>query len=191
MHNGDWDPHPGAITQFLKKLGATTMSNVQYNRISVHLTKDDLTNHPFIYMTGHTDFQFSQTDAAKLTKYLYNGGFLLVNCCCGSSEFDLAFRRELKKIFPNNDLTELPPTHPVFNSFYTIDQVEYTQKASQSRAGNKEPYLEGIMAKDYAMVLYSKYGMAWDQQIRPYTKTYQPEDSIKLGINSIVYALSH
>jgi len=191
MHNGDWDPHTGAVSRFIKKVKENTSSDVKFVRVKVDLAKQDLFSYPFLYITGHYDFRLSQEEIANLSSYLKRGGFLFAVSCCGSADFDRAFRREIKRVLPNYELRALGTAHTIFDSFYTIENVKYTKKAELIHPGISTPYLEGIEIEGSLAVVYSPYGLTWDEQVRPYSIAVMPEDSLKLGINTLVYALSH
>ena len=77
---------------------------------------------PFIFFTGHRDFVLTDKEIENLQKYLRMGG-----CIWGDSSlpglrsrFDLAFRREMRRIVPDVDknFEPLPPDHPVFTKTY-------------------------------------------------------------------------
>lgn len=75
---------------------------------------------PFIFITGHKDFVFTASEVDNLREYLMLGGALWVdNSLPGRrSRFDLALRRELKKVLPDRDFEPLAPNHPVYTQSY-------------------------------------------------------------------------
>lgn len=191
MHNGDWDPHRGAVSRFLTKIKENTASDMKLRRVTVDLSKDDLFSYPFLYITGHLDFKLSAREVSNLVNYLRKGGFLFASSCCGNKEFDSAFHREMKKVFPNYELKQLESSHSIFDSFYTIKNVQYTQKTKLLYPDIVTPYFEGIDIEGHLGVVYSPFGLIWDEMMRPYSVSVMPEDSLKLGINTVVYSLSH
>ena len=77
---------------------------------------------PFIFFTGHKNFVLTDKEVDNLQKYLQLGG-----CIWGDSSlpgersrFDLAFRREMKRILPDQDIAweTLPPDHPIYTQTY-------------------------------------------------------------------------
>jgi hypothetical protein len=80
---------------------------------------------PFIYFTGHKDFKLTTTEVENLRKYLIRGGAIWGdNALAGrGSRFDVAFRREMKRVIPDEDkpFKVIPETHPMFiNSFFPL-----------------------------------------------------------------------
>ena len=77
---------------------------------------------PFILFTGHQDFKLTEKEVENLQRYLQLGG-----CVWGDSSlpgnrsrFDIAFRREMKRVLPDQDIQwqELPPTHDLYTKKY-------------------------------------------------------------------------
>ena len=97
----------------------------------------------------------------------------------------------MKRVLPGFEMKALGQSHSIFDSFYTIQKVAYTQKAEISNPGFSSPYLEGVDIEGGTAVVYSPYGLVWDEQVRPYSVAVMPEDSLRLGINTVVFALSH
>jgi len=141
IHGGDWDPNPTAVPNLLKHLAANSTVDVQFTRADVDLRKVDTFNYPFIYMTGHNDFEFGEQEVAALRSYLRNGGVLLANACCGRKAFDTAFRREMKKVFNEQALQALPADHPLFASLYKIGQVQYSEWLREQKPDLKTPVI--------------------------------------------------
>jgi len=192
MHQGDWDPHQNAVSNFIKKIKDDTSSDAKLRRVKIDLSSPDLFSYPFLYMTGHYDFKFSEQERKNLATYLKMGGFLFASACCGSTEFNEAFRREMKKVLPNNNLKPVDLSSMIYDSFYTIEKVNYSPKAELLHPGMNSPYLEGIDdGNGNLSVVYSSYGLVWDGQVRPYSVAVMPDDSVRMGINTVIYALSH
>jgi hypothetical protein len=189
----DWDPDPSAFASILKASLAATNTKVRFGRKDVQLTDPDLTNYPFLYLTGHRDFALTESEAAALRAFLGNGGFLCADACCGSLAFDLAFRREMKRVLPDHELKELPPTHPVFSTLNAIETVTYTPAVRVSFKEMNAPYLEGIQVGSETRVIYSRFdlGCGWEGEDHPYAYGVAPGDALKIGINVILYAMTH
>ncbi len=191
--NGHWDPDPSAFANMLKNVLAVTNTKVNFGRKEVPLTDPDLPGYPFLYLTGHGDFAFSPEEVGSLRRYLFNGGFLLADACCGNLEFDLAFRRELKRAFPDGALSELPPEHPVFSTFHPIRQVSYTPQVRVSFKDLTQPYLEGLAIGEDTRVIYSRFdlGCGWEGEEHPYAYGVSAPDAQRLAVNIIMYAMTH
>ena len=70
-------------------------------------------------MTGHGNVVFSQNDVQNLRNYLNSGGFLHIDDNYGMDEY---IRKEIKKVFPNNELKEIPTNHEIFQKPYLFSK---------------------------------------------------------------------
>jgi len=86
---------------------------------TVEVGSPDIFNYPFLHMTGHGNVVFNQHDAENLRTYLLSGGFLHIDDNYGMDPF---VRPELKKVFPELDLVELPFSHPIYHQTYSFSK---------------------------------------------------------------------
>ena len=106
---GDWYSNPTSLPNLIKFCNQNLKTNIKPEVEIVEVGSVDLFNYPFIHMTGHGNVIFSDEEANNLRTYLLSGGFLHIDDNYGMDPF---IRTELKKVFPNEELTELPTTHP-------------------------------------------------------------------------------
>jgi len=192
-HDGDWDPSPSAVMNLLKYAAKNTTMEVQFKRAVVDLRTVDAFVHPLLYMTGHRDFRLTDEEVKRLRAYLTSGGILLADACCGRQGFDAAVRRELQRVFPEKPLALLPADHALYSSRYKVRTVRYSDLVLQKSPGLNTPTMEGITYNGQLVVIYSKLGLGsvWDEYERPYARSYTPPDALKMGVNVLVYAMTH
>ncbi|HPD16834.1 MAG TPA: DUF4159 domain-containing protein [Planctomycetota bacterium] len=193
IHGGDWDPHPSGNMALLKYVGANSTMEVQFKRVNVDLRKTEAFQHPLLYMTGHDDFVLLDEEVAALRSYLRNGGILLADACCGRKDFDKAFRRELARVLPNHSLDQVPPSHPLLSVQAKIGKVSYSGIVKQQQPDLNAPVLEGVTLGGVLAVIYSPYGLGtqWDGMERPFARCYSSPDALRIGMNAIVYSMTH
>jgi len=109
------------MTEWSKDKIKTNYKNVE----AIRLDDGDTiatTKPPFIFLTGTRDFQLTEKEVENLQKYVRIGG-----CIWGDSSlpglrsrFDIAFRREMKRVIPDVDIDfeALPANHPIFTKAY-------------------------------------------------------------------------
>ena len=80
---------------------------------------------PFIFLTGHKDFVLTSQEVENLRNYVVMGGLIWGdNAAAGSgSRFDVAFRREMKRVIPSEKLQPLAPDADIFRGRYQFDQT--------------------------------------------------------------------
>jgi len=191
-HAGDWDPHPTGLSNLLKAFALSTSGQPTYRRVGVEANSEEIFNYPFLYLTGHLDFALSAKARANLRRYLDGGGFLFIHNCCAHREFDRAVRRELKATFPDDDLVDLPPQHPVFSTHVAIDPSQVPARPAPGFELAK-PMLLGLTRQGYTCVVYSPVSLSggWENEPRPLVAAVDPEVSLELGVNVLVYAMTH
>lgn len=89
----------------------------------VVLTLDDpnIWQHPWLYIVEPSNLNLSETDAATLREHLLRGGTLTLDDFHGPYEWELT-ERQLKLIFPEREVVDLEPPHPIYSAFYQIDK---------------------------------------------------------------------
>jgi len=111
---GDWYGDPSSLPNLLDYLSAHTPVRTA-EEVRITATDKDLFAHPYLYMTGHGNVRFTDEELDNLRQFLLAGAFLHADDCYG---MDASFRREMKRLFPNKDLVELPHDHPLFSAYY-------------------------------------------------------------------------
>ena len=186
-YNGgsDWYNDPSAEVNLLKFVAQNT--NIKTNPVYefVDLSSGNIFSYPFLFMTGHGNVVFSDNEANKLRTYLENGGFLYVDDDYG---LDRAFRREMKKVFPEKDLIELPFSYGLYNCFYNFQNGVPKTHAHD----NKPPQGFGIFAGGRLCVYYtyeSNPSDGWADSEVHKDPPSKREEALKFGTNIIVWAL--
>ena len=194
VHGGDWDPTPAAAMNLFKYCAEHSTMEVKFRREAVDLSKGEAFNHPLLYMTGHDDFKLSEKEVETLRGYLKGGGLLVADACCGRKLFDAAFRREMKRVFPDARLEELPKDSPIYSAGggEPIAKVAYSPMLAKNKPDLTAPCLEGLTVGGQLVAIYSKYGLGqgWQGEMCPYAQAYSNRDALKLGMNILVYALA-
>jgi hypothetical protein len=184
---GDWYSNPTSLPNLMRFVRENTGVDVSDKETVVSFEGEEIFGSPVVYMNGHGNISFSADDAAKLRRYLIGGGFLIADDNYG---MDASFRREIKKVFPENDLVLLPKDNPVFRSFFSFPNGlpkihEHDGLPAQAFA----IFHEGRMVVFYSY--QSDLGDGWED---PSVHNDPPETrtaALKMGTNLIMWALSH
>lgn len=192
-HGGDWDPTPHALPNLMKYIAKNTTLNVQFKREVVELTDTDVYKHPVLYMTGLRDFTFTAPQVAQLRNYLSSGGILVADSAAGNKAFDTAFRREMAKVLPKNELKALPLDSPIYQVPFAIKTVDYTEAVKAQDAKLTAPSLQGITVDGQLVVIYSPLSLSngWEQLGFAYNRGYGDNDALRLGVNIFSYSVTH
>ncbi|MEK7671600.1 MAG: DUF4159 domain-containing protein, partial [Bacteroidota bacterium] len=110
---GDWYNDQSAEVNLLRFVRDNTNINVEPTYEFVDVNSEQLFTYPFLFITGHGNIVFNENEVRRLRTYLENGGFLYADDDYG---MDKTFRREMTKIFPGQELIELPFSHGIYDA---------------------------------------------------------------------------
>jgi len=183
---GDWYSDPSSLPNLLAFVGSNTPIKTMQKEIKIKLTDNNANHYPYYYLTGHGNIKFTNNEIISLREILSNGGFLHADDNYG---MDKSFRREIKKIFPNKELIELPHDHPIFKSYFKFNNG--LPKIHEH--DNKPPQAFGIFNNDKLVVLYtyeSDLGDGWEDPSVHNCPEELRKNALKMGVNIIYYALT-
>jgi hypothetical protein len=182
---GDWYANPSSLPNLLAAVRDRTGIPVAGREVTVTPLDPTLPDHPYVYMTGHGNVRFSPDERAALRTYLVTGGFLHADDNYGLDE---SFRREITQIFPDSELQEIPPTHPVFRSVYQLP--EGLPKIHEH--DGSPPQALGIFHGGRLVVFYSyesDLGDGWEDGDVHDDPSDIREQALRMGVNLFVYVL--
>lgn len=184
---GDWYSNPTAVPNLIKFCNANIGTTINTNPETVEVGSTDIFQFPFLHMTGHGNVFFSDDDAENLRSYLESGGFLHIDDNYGMQPY---ITKELKKVFPNKELIELPSSHPIFNQVYNFPQG--LPKIHEH--DGKRPQAFGIFQEDRLVLLFtfeSDLGDGWEDEVVHNDPPDVREKALKMGANIIKFAFEN
>lgn len=180
---GDWYANPTSLPNLIKFCNINLKTNIAAEPITVEPGSRDIFNYPFVHMTGHGNIVFTPVEVQNLQEYLLSGGFLHADDNYG---LDKSFRKEMKKVFPDDDLVEIPWDHPIFKQKYTFAQG--LPKIHEH--DDKRPQAFGIVKDGRIVVLFTyetDLGDGWEDQEVHKDLPEKREEALKMGANIISY----
>ncbi|MGN6646516.1 MAG: DUF4159 domain-containing protein [Cytophaga sp.] len=183
---GDWYANKTSLPNLIAFCNKNIGLNLAPEEDIVEAGSTDLFLHPFVHMTGHGNVVFSSAEVQNLRNYLIGGGFLHIDDNYGMDKF---IRPELKKIFPESELVELPFTHAIYHQKYHFNNG--LPKVHEH--DGKTPKGYGILYKGRLVVFYTyecDLGNGWEDK-----QVYNdPEEirikALQMGSNIVSYALT-
>ena len=146
----------------------------------------EIFNYPFVHMTGHGNVIFSAQEAENLRRYLLGGGFLHISDNYGMDKF---IRPQLKKIFPELDLVELPFSHPIYHQKFSFQNG--LPKIHEH--DNATPKGYGLIYKGRLVVFYDfecDLGDGWESADVHGDSDEARQKALRMGANIISYAFT-
>ncbi|HNQ20296.1 MAG TPA: DUF4159 domain-containing protein [Bacteroidales bacterium] len=183
---GDWYANPTSLPNLAIFCNQTINTNIDPNIPEVEPGSQDIFNYPFIHMTGHGNVIFSDFEAANIRKYLESGGFLHIDDNYGMDPF---IRPQIKKIFPDIELIELPPSHPIFSQYFNFPNG--LPKIHEH--DGKPPQAFGIILNGRLVLLYTyecDLGDGWESEEVHNDPPEVRLKALQMGANIIHYAFN-
>ncbi|HPF00318.1 MAG TPA: DUF4159 domain-containing protein [Bacteroidales bacterium] len=183
---GDWYANPTSLPNLVKFCNANMGTNIVTDIPTVDPGSSDIFNYPFIHMTGHGNVMFSEQEVENLRQYMLSGGFLHIDDNYG---MDVFIRPQIKKIFPEYELIEIPFSHAIYHQQY--DFPNGLPKIHEHDA--KPPKGYGIVV-DGRIVLFYTYecdlGDGWESHDVHNDSQETRTKALQMGANIIRYVFN-
>lgn len=214
---GWWVDYPDADLNFSFRLQQVTSMKTDPDARVIKLSDPAISDYPLLYMEHAGYMRLSDDEITALRKYLLNGGALLVNDFWGAEEWN-GFAREIKRVLPERNWTDLTTDHPVFNCIYNLRgpmnrlQVPTIQfwnpyfdpsnpqsdlQTIYRGEGYKEMHVRAILDDRQRMIILaihdSDVSDGWEREgeNEQYFRQFSEKIAYPLGINIIFYLMTH
>ncbi|WP_370476438.1 DUF4159 domain-containing protein [Tamlana flava] len=184
---GDWYSNPTALSNLIAYCNSNINTKINAKPETVEVGSIDIFQYPFLHMTGHGNVFFSEADAENLRNYLLSGGFLHIDDNYGMEPY---ITKELKKVFPDKDLIELPGNYPIFSIAYPFPNG--LPKIHEH--DGKSPQAFGIFDENRLVLLFtyeSDLGDGWEDPEVHNDPADVREKALKMGANIVKYAFEN
>ena len=197
--------YPFAEEHFFAALRRTTNIRVADDEPHLELSDDRIFDYPFLFMQqpGQGNWRPTPNDAARLREYCMRGGFLLVDDLHAEWAWTI-FERAIKQVFPDRPIVEIPENDPLMHVFFDLDErtaIPGERHLRMSRGGQifaqleGPPHWRGIYDDQGRLMVAINYnsdmGDSWEHADDPYYPVPMTALGYKLGINYIIYAMTH
>ncbi|MGH7584093.1 MAG: DUF4159 domain-containing protein [Gemmatimonadales bacterium] len=184
---GDWYANPSSLPNLLAAIRERTGMPVAPREVVVRLTDPELWDVAFLHVTGHGNIHWSDDDLKILRRWLLQGGFLHVDDNYG---LDASFRREIKRLFPDHPLVEVPLDHPIYHLVY--DFPAGVPKIHEHDGKPAQGF--GIFVNGRLVVYYtyqSDLGNGWEDTTVYHDPPAKHEAALRMGVNLFAYAVGY
>jgi uncharacterized protein DUF4159 len=179
------------ILQIMQEASGINVDRLSY-RI-VELGSPEVFKYPFTYISEPGEMQLSDQEVVNLREYIDRGGFIMVDDFGGQgqgrSEFE-RFRANLLRAFPDRDMFLLTEDHPLMNIFYHVDNLQMLHPMTNVPA-IFYGYPDGKGGLSMVICYNNDVGDYWEFIDEPYYAVKPSAEALKLGINFVMYAMTH
>ncbi|NDB36291.1 MAG: DUF4159 domain-containing protein [Flavobacteriia bacterium] len=179
---GDYYANPTALPNLVQFCNQNLRTQISKDVPYVEVGSKDIFLYPFVHMTGHGNVVFSRNEASNLRDYLLAGGFLHIDDNYGMDEY---IRSEIKKVFPEHDLQELPSNHEIFNVHYRFNGLPKIHEHD-----GKRPQAFAVMHEGRMVLLYTfetDLSDGWEDQRVHNDPEEKRQQALKMGANILYY----
>lgn len=182
---GDYYANPSSLPNLIEFCNQNLKTNISTEVPYVDVGSSDIFQYPFVHMTGHGNVVFSSSEVENLRTYLEAGGFLHIDDNYGMDQY---IRVEIKKLFPNIELVELPANHAIFHQKYNFNGLPKIHEHD-----GKRPQAFGIFLEGKLVLLYTyetDLGDGWEDPSVHNDPPEKRKEALQMGANIISYVFS-
>jgi len=193
--------YPKADRQFVQGVRRLTRLHTRSVEQVVDVDSDEIYNWPWIYAVEVGRWDLTDPQCERVRDYLLRGGFLMVDDFHGTQEW-AGFMASMSRIFPNRAIVEIENKDPIFHVLYDLDErvqvgglAAVRRGLSYERIDGQAPHWRGIYDDNnrlmVAICFNQDYGDAWEWADDPGYPEKMTGQAYRLGINYIIYAMTH
>ncbi len=191
---------PASERHFLQGARRLSAVNARSKEVYVHPGDEEFFDYPFLYVVEPGHWQLTELEVAKIREYLLRGGFIVFDDFHGSEEWEF-FMRGIRRIFPERPIEDLAADDEIFHVLYDMEHREQIpglqavfSRRTYERDG-KVPHWRGIRDDNGRLMAMINHNMdlgdAWEHADWPAYPERFTAMAYRLGINYIIYAMTH
>jgi hypothetical protein len=172
---------------------ATSVNSQKMAYVILRLDSEEIFRYPFLYFSEVGEMNLSEEEVVLLREYFNRGGFAMIDDFYNQRELDW-FQSQMRQVFPDRGFTELSVDHPIFHTFYDIPTLESTGLSKPFRSRNPARYY-GYYDDSGRLLMIINHdndlGDFWEWIDRPMYPLQPSTEALRLGINYIVFSMTH
>jgi hypothetical protein len=192
--------YPRSDRHFSAALRRLTRVHARSAEEPINLDEGDQYDWPWLYAVevGHWDLTDAQTKAMR--EYLLRGGFFMCDDFHGTEEWAV-FTRSMQRVFPDRPIVEIDSKDPIFHTIYDLDdrfQVPGEQFVRSHRTYEYDgyvPHWRGIYDDRGRLMVAICFDMdlgdSWEHADNPEYPQRFSGMGIRIGVNYVIYAMTH
>lgn len=191
---------PKSERQFVQGVRRLTRIHTRSIEEVVNLEDEQLFNWPWIYAVEVGHWDLSDAQCAKLREYLLRGGFLMTDDFHGTEEW-ARFMASMVRVFPDRPVVEIEPGDAIFHVLYDLAEkmqvpgIQYWRSGQIYEKDGVIPRWRGIYDDKGRIMVAICYnqdnGDAWEWADHPRYPEKYASQAYRLGINYVIYAMTH
>jgi hypothetical protein len=191
--------YPSAEQNFMEGLRKWTGMNIT-EPVALSMLDEEIYRYPFAYAVEVGFMVLTPREAENLAEWLLRGGFLMVDDFHGPFEWQ-HFVEQMRMVFPDRPIVDIPIEHPLFHCFYDFDELVQIPglgtilNGMTYEKGGVQQHCRGIFDDEGRLMVLIIHNMdmgdAFEHAKDPRYPPIYSAEAFKLGINFVIYALTH
>lgn len=184
---GDWYANPTSLPNLIDYVNTHTNTRIHPMEDVVEPGGSQIFQYPYVYLTGHGNVSFSDSEARNLRTYLISGGFLHIDDNYGLDKY---IRREMKKVFPELEFVELPYTHEIYHAHFDFERG--LPKVHEH--DGKPPQGLALIHENRVLCFYtyeSDLGDGWEDASVHNDPLDVRKAALEMGVNIVIWAANN
>ncbi|MGA2713891.1 MAG: DUF4159 domain-containing protein [Bryobacteraceae bacterium] len=193
--------YPRADRHFSQAVRRLTRIHIRSVEQPINLDEDEEYDYPWVYAVQVGEWGLTKKQGAELREYLLRGGFFMADDFHGNEERQV-FEDSMKLVFPDRPIVEIPSDDPIFHMLYDLNdrfqvpgQEHLRQGCKNCSDGGRGAHWRGIYDDKGRVMIAASYnsdlGDAWEYADDPYYPEKASSLAMRIGINYIVYSMTH
>jgi len=206
---GDWreglslwtQDYPAADRHFLQAVRRLTRIQARSVEQSVNLDQHDEYDFPFLYAVQVGEWALTEAQGREMREFLLRGGFFMADDFHGTDEYR-EFVTRIGYVFPDRQIVELPDDDPILHAVYDLaervqipGQAHLREGCKNCTTGGRGAHWQGIYDDKGRVMVAISYnsdlGDAWEWADDPMYPEKAASIAMRIGVNDIVYAMTH
>ena len=189
--------YPLAERNLMKIMNEVSFLNAHEEITTLTLDDPDLFKYPVAYIIEVSWWTLTDREAASLRAYMQKGGFVIVDDFKVPGDFGSPgwepFEANMQRVLPGAHFYEMQASHPIFHVFFEINSLDIPQAYNSGKPIFRGLYEDNDPSKRLQMIVNYNTDVSqfWEWSgtgLRPIDQT---NEAYKLGVNYIVYGLTH
>jgi len=189
---GGWaHDYPDAEEHILQISNEATSVNLQKMAyVIVRLDQEEIFRYPFLYFSEVGEMNLSEQEVLGFREYLNRGGFAMIDDFDNQRSLDW-FQSQMRRVFPDRTFVELTIDHPIFHTFYEIPTLNLEAPFDYGAPPRFYGYYDDKGRLLMIINHNNDIGDFWEWIDRPMYPLQPSTEALRLGINYIIFSMTH
>ncbi len=191
--------YPNSERNLMKIMNTVTLLHPHVaHSVVVRIGSPLLFKYPVAYMTEADFWAMTDSEALNLRKYLLKGGFIIFDDFRDNWQDGFmgwsTFTTQMHRVLPDANIVDLTPSDPIFHSFFDVNSFDIVpQYYDRGRPIFRGIYEDNDPHKRLMVMINFNTDVSnfWEFSDEGWFPVAESNEAYELGVNYLIYALTH